>query len=699
MGSCRHFINQDMVRSIQEVYKQTALPSGFDYKVSQALQIAHIAVTELGLGNSAVVAILLYPLVKDKLYQDNIEAQYNVEVATILRGMDRIKQLYSKTPSLDTENFRKLLLTLAEDVRVIMIMLADRLHTMRHLSLKNPEKQQYIARETAFLYAPMAHRMGLYKVKTEMEDLSMKYTVPSIYKEIASKLAETKRERDQYIDQFIEPLRQKLTAAGLTFTIKGRTKSIFSIWNKMKKQNTTFEGIYDLFAIRVILDSPIDKEKAECWQVYSVVADMYQPNPKRLRDWLSNPKANGYESLHTTVMGPEGKWVEVQIRTKRMDEVAEKGVAAHWKYKGVQGEATMDQWLKNLREVLENPELNSNEYLDEFKLNLYDEEVFVFTPNGDLHKLPKGATLLDFAFSIHTHVGSTCVGGKIGSKNVTLKYVLNNGDQIEVITSPNQKPRPDWINIVVTSKAKQRIRQVIKETQTKQANAGREILLRRFKNWKIELDEARLSRLAKKIGYKNLSDLYIEIADEEIDILEFREQYLDFDKREEPITAPPKATEYTGRGPKHEDVLIINNETKGVQYTMAKCCNPIFGDEIFGFVGVSGGIKIHRKDCPNAPQMISRFGYRIVKAAWEASSGQQNICTLHVTGIDDLGIVTNISSLISKEKSVTLRSISINSDAGMFEGRLVLTVTNTQELDKIIQKIRTVKGVQQVTRI
>lgn len=699
MGSCRHFINQDMVRSIQEVYKQTALPSGFDYKVSQALQIAHIAVTELGLGNSAVVAILLYPLVKDKLYQDNIEAQYNVEVATILRGMDRIKQLYSKTPSLDTENFRKLLLTLAEDVRVIMIMLADRLHTMRHLSLKSPEKQQYIARETAFLYAPMAHRMGLYKVKTEMEDLSMKYTVPSIYKEIASKLAETKRERDQYIDQFIEPLRQKLTAAGLTFTIKGRTKSIFSIWNKMKKQNTTFEGIYDLFAIRVILDSPIDKEKAECWQVYSVVADMYQPNPKRLRDWLSNPKANGYESLHTTVMGPEGKWVEVQIRTKRMDEVAEKGVAAHWKYKGVQGEATMDQWLKNLREVLENPELNSNEYLDEFKLNLYDEEVFVFTPNGDLHKLPKGATLLDFAFSIHTHVGSTCVGGKIGSKNVTLKYVLNNGDQIEVITSPNQKPRPDWINIVVTSKAKQRIRQVIKETQTKQANAGREILLRRFKNWKLELDEARLSRLAKKIGYKNLSDLYIEIADEEIDILDFREQYLDFDKREEPITAPPKATEYTGRGPKHEDVLIINNETKGVQYTMAKCCNPIFGDEIFGFVGVSGGIKIHRKDCPNAPQMISRFGYRIVKAAWEASSGQQNICTLHVTGIDDLGIVTNISSLISKEKSVTLRSISINSDAGMFEGRLVLTVTNTQELDKIIQKIRTVKGVQQVTRI
>lgn len=699
-NSCHHFINPQMVLQLQRLYKQTTLPAGFDYKISQALKIAYVGVNDLGLGNSAVVATMLYPLVKDKLYQGNIAAEYNVEVATIIRGLDRIKQLYAKTPSLETENFRKLLLTLAEDVRVILIMLADRLQTMRSLEQKAPEKRQYIARETAFLYAPMAHRMGLYKVKTEMEDLSMKYTVPTIYKEIAVKLAETKRERDHYIEQFIQPLQQKLEQAGLNFTIKGRTKSIFSIWNKMKKQNTTFEGIYDLFAIRVILDTPFDKEKAACWQVYSVVTDMYQPNPKRLRDWLSNPKANGYESLHTTVMGPEGKWVEVQIRTKRMDEVAEKGVAAHWKYKGIQGEATMDKWLKNLREVLENPELSDKEYMDEFKLNLYDEEVFVFTPNGDLHKLPKGATLLDFAFSIHTGIGSTCIGGKIGNKNVTLKYVLNNGDQIEVITSPNQKPRPDWINGVVTSKAKQKIRQVIKETETKQANAGREILVRRFKNWKMDLDESTLSKLAKKLGYKTISDLYIDIADEELDVLDFRDNYAAFSKREElPNTAPPKAEEYTGRGHKQEDVLIINNETKGVQYTMAKCCNPIFGDDIFGFVSVSGGIKIHRKDCPNAPQMISRFGYRIVKAAWEASSGQQHICTLYVTGNDDLGIVTNISSLISKEKSVTLRSISINSDAGVFEGRLVLTVTNTQELDKIIQKIRTVKGVQQVNRI
>lgn len=699
MVSCQHFIAPTMASKVRQIYKQTPLPDTFNYKVSQAMQIAYIATQELGLGNSAVIAIMLYPLVKDKLYQADFASEFSNEVATILRGLDRIKQLYAKTPSLDTENFRKLLLTLAEDVRVIMIMLADRLHTMRNLQQKTPEKQQYIARETAFLYAPMAHRMGLYKVKTEMEDLAMKYTVPSIYKEIATKLAETKKERENYIAQFIEPLRQKLTDAGLTFSIKGRTKSIYSIWNKIKKQNTTFEGIYDLFAIRVILDSPIEKEKAECWQVYSMVTDMYQPNPKRLRDWLSNPKANGYESLHTTVMGPEGKWVEVQIRTTRMDEVAEKGVAAHWKYKGIKGEATMDQWLKNLREVLENPELSVGESMDEFKLNLYDEEVFVFTPNGDLHKLPKGATLLDFAFAIHTQVGSKCIGGKIAGKNVTLKYVLNNGDQIEVITSPNQRPRPDWINIAVTSKAKQKIRQVIKETQIKTANAGREILLRRFKNWKMELDEARLSRLAKKIDYKNLSDLYIDIANEDIDLLEFRESYLNFDKREELAELPHKANEYANRAPKNEDVLVINNETKGVQYSMAKCCNPIFGDEIFGFVGVSGGIKIHRKDCPNAPQMISRFGYRIVKAAWEASSGQQHICSLFVTGNDDLGIVTNISSLLSKEKSVTLRSISINSDAGIFEGKLALTVTDTQELDRIIQKISTVKGVQSVTRI
>ena len=475
--------------------------------------------------------------------------------------------------------------------------------------------------------------------------------------------------------------------------------SHFQKINKIKKQNTTFEGIYDLFAIRVIIDSPIEREKAECWQVYSIVADMYTPNPKRLRDWLSNPKANGYESLHTTVMGPEGKWVEVQIRTRRMDEVAEKGVAAHWKYKGVQGEATMDEWLKNLREVLENPQLSGNEYLDEFKLNLYDEEVFVFTPNGDLHKLRKGATLLDFAFSIHTKLGCTCIGGKLGNKNVTISYVLKNGDQIEVLTSSNQKPRADWLKLVTTSKAKQKIRQVIKETETNEANMGREIILRRFKNWKIEFDEGRLSRLAKKIGYKTISELYIDINNEEIDILDFKENYLNFDKKEEPAVENISAESYKGNDKLgKDDVLIINNETKGVQYTMAKCCNPIYGDEIFGFVGVSGSIKIHRKNCPNAPQLMTKFGYRIVNAAWEASSNEQSICTLYVSGRDDLGVITNISSLISKENSVTLRSISIDSDAGSFDGKLVLTVKDLESLERIIQKIKNVNGVHSVNR-
>ena len=467
----------------------------------------------------------------------------------------------------------------------------------------------------------------------------------------------------------------------------------------MKKQNTTFEGIYDLFAIRVILDSELEKEKAECWQVYSVVTDMYQPNPKRLRDWLSIPKTNGYESLHTTVMGLEGKWVEVQIRTERMDEVAEKGMAAHWKYKGIQGEANMDAWLKNLRDALESQDLKAEEYMDEFKLNLYDEEVFVFTPNGDLHKLRKGATLLDFAFSIHTKLGCTCIGGKLGNKNVTISYVLKNGDQIEVLTSSNQKPRADWLKLVTTSKAKQKIRQVIKETETNEANMGREIILRRFKNWKIEFDEARLSRLAKKLGYKTISELYIDINNEEIDILDFKENYLNFDKREEPAPENISAESYKGNDKlSKDDVLIINNETKGVQYTMAKCCNPIYGDEIFGFVGVSGGIKIHRKNCPNAPQMMARFGYRIVNAAWEASSNEQSICTLYVSGRDDLGVITNISSLISKENSVTLRSISIDSDAGSFDGKLVLTVKDLESLERIIQKIKNVNGVHSVVR-
>ena len=695
-----NFLPEALKAKLTEAYKQAEYSEELAADFGSALEIATIAIKELGLSKAALCTVVLYPLVKHGQYNiENTKADFSDEIALILGGLTRVKKLYGKTSTMETENFRKLLLTLAEDVRVIFIMLSERLFYMRTLKDKPVEVQQNIAKETAYLYAPLAHRMGLYKIKTEMEDLSLKYTFPDIYKEIANKLSETKKNRDLYIENFIAPLKEKLTAAGLKFSIKGRTKSIYSIWNKMKKQNTTFEGIYDLFAIRVILDSELEKEKAECWQVYSVVTDMYQPNPKRLRDWLSIPKTNGYESLHTTVMGPEGKWVEVQIRTERMDEVAEKGMAAHWKYKGIQGEANMDAWLKNLRDALESQDLKAEEYMDEFKLNLYDEEVFVFTPNGDLHKLRKGATLLDFAFSIHTKLGCTCIGGKLGNKNVTISYVLKNGDQIEVLTSSNQKPRADWLKLVTTSKAKQKIRQVIKETETNEANMGREIILRRFKNWKIEFDEGRLSRLAKKIGYKTISELYIDINNEEIDILDFKENYLNFDKKEEPAVENISAESYKGNDKlSKEDVLIINNETKGVQYTMAKCCNPIYGDEIFGFVGVSGGIKIHRKNCPNAPQLMTKFGYRIVNAAWEASSNEQSICTLYVSGRDDLGVITNISSLISKENSVTLRSISIDSDAGSFDGKLVLTVKDLESLERIIQKIKNVNGVHSVVR-
>lgn len=695
-----NFLPEELKAKLTEAYKQAEYSEELSADFGSALEIATIAIKELGLSKAALCTVVLYPLVKHGQYNiENTKADFSDEIALILGGLTRVKKLYGKTSTMETENFRKLLLTLAEDVRVIFIMLSERLFYMRNLKDKPVEVQQNIAKETAYLYAPLAHRMGLYKIKTEMEDLSLKYTFPDIYKDIAKKLSETKKDRDLYIENFIAPLKEKLLSLGLKFTIKGRTKSIYSIWNKMKKQNTTFEGIYDLFAIRVILDSELEKEKAECWQVYSVVTDMYQPNPKRLRDWLSIPKTNGYESLHTTVMGPEGKWVEVQIRTERMDEVAEKGMAAHWKYKGIQGEANMDSWLKNLRDVLETQDLKAEEYMDEFKLNLYDEEVFVFTPNGDLHKLRKGATLLDFAFSIHTKLGCTCIGGKLGNKNVTISYVLKNGDQIEVLTSSNQKPRADWLKLVTTSKAKQKIRQVIKETETNEANMGREIILRRFKNWKIEFDEARLSRLSKKLGYKTISELYIDINKEEMDILEFKDSYLNFDKKEESITENISAESYKGNDKlSKEDVLIINNETKGVQYTMAKCCNPIYGDEIFGFVGVSGGIKIHRKNCPNAPQMMARFGYRIVNAAWEASSNEQSICTLYVSGRDDLGVITNISSLISKENSVTLRSISIDSDAGSFDGKLVLTVKDLESLERIIQKIKNVNGVHSVNR-
>ncbi len=674
--------------------------------IQDKIIIVEIVLNEIGLGKSAVLSVLFHELVEKKqLTIDQIESKFYTPVSSIINGMLRVSELYQRNASLETENFRKLFLTFAEDVRVILIIIAEHLHIMRTLESYPEENRQNIAREASFLYAPLAHRMGLYAVKTELEDLSLKFTNREIYREIAHKLNETKRSRDQFIYDFITPLKEKLNEIGCKFEIKGRTKSIHSIYSKIKKQNTQFENIYDLFAIRIIFDVPLEKEKAVCWQAYSIVADMYQPNPKRLRDWLSIPKTNGYESLHTTVLGPEGKWVEVQIRTVRMDEVAEKGLAAHWKYKGIKSESGMDEWLKSIREILENPELNAVDFMDEFKLNLYDKEVFVFTPNGDLHKLPKGSTALDFAFSIHSALGCKCVGAKVNGKNMTLKYVLNNGDQVEVLTSPTQKPNPSWLNIVTTSKAKNKIRQALKEVEFKDAEIGRETLVRRFKNWKIDLDDGKISRLAKKKGFKTVSDFYQEIAHENLDMLVVRDSYLDLDKPSITEQTETRKAETFSKEPEFagittkEDVLVIGQDLKNVDFKLAKCCNPIYGDDVFGFVAVAGGIKIHRTDCPNAPQMIARFGYRIVKARWSGKSvGSQYPITLRIVGHDDIGIVTNVTSLISKEKNVSLRSISIDSNAGLFQGNLTIMVNDTNELDGIIKKLSQVKGVKNVSR-
>ena len=670
------------------------------------IEIIEIVLNEIGLGKSAVLSVLFHKLVEKKVITVNdIEKKFGTQVSSIINGMMRVEELYARNASLETENFRKLFLTFAEDVRVILIIIAEHLQIMRSLDAYPEEKRQNIAREASFLYAPLAHRMGLYAVKTELEDLSLKHTNRDIYKEIARKINETKRSRDQFISDFITPLKDKLNELGYEFSIKGRTKSINSIFSKIKKQNTAFESIYDLFAIRIIFDVPLDKEKAACWQAYSIVADMYQPNPKRLRDWLSIPKTNGYESLHTTVLGPDGKWVEVQIRTVRMDEVAEKGLAAHWKYKGIKSESGMDEWLKSIREILENPELNAVDFMDEFKLNLYDKEVFVFTPTGDLHKLPKGATVLDFAFSIHSALGCKCVGAKINGKNVQIKHELNNGDQVEILTSPTQKPNPGWLNVVTTSRAKTKIRQALKEVEFKDAEIGRETLIRRFKNWKIDLEDGKISRLAKKKGYKTVSDFYQEIARENLDMHQVRDLYLELDKptiveqtelrRADSFSKELQHTDTTGK----DDVLVIGDDLKGVDFKLAKCCNPIYGDDVFGFVSVVGGIKIHKSDCSNAPQMIARFGYRIVKARWSGKSvGSQYPITLHIIGHDDIGIVTNITSLISKEKNISLRSISIDSNAGLFKGNLTIMVNDTNELESILKKLKLVKGVKNVSR-
>mgnify|MGYP003304142171 FL=1 len=672
------------------------------------MQTAVIVADEIGMRRASILGIMLHELVKQHLYStEDVQNDFGDDVAGIIRGLVKINELYSKSPTIESENFRNLLLSFAEDMRVILIMIADRVNLMRQIrDTENEEARQQVSNEAAYLYAPLAHKLGLYKLKSELEDLSLKYTEKEMYYHIKEKLNETKASRDRYIAAFIEPIQKKLEDAGLKFHMKGRTKSIHSIYQKMKKQKCPFEGVYDLFAIRIILDSEYEKEKQECWQVYSIVSDMYMPNPKRLRDWLSVPKSNGYESLHTTVMGPEGKWVEVQIRTERMDDIAERGFAAHWRYKGVKGESGLDEWLATIRETLEHAG-SDLEVMDQFKLELYEDEVFVFTPKGDLFKLPKGSTVLDFAFSIHTKLGSKCIGAKVNGKNVQLRQQLNSGDQVEIMTSNIQTPKQDWLNIVTTSKARTKIRQALKEIEARQTEFAKETIERKFKNRKVDYDESVMMRLIKKMGYKTVTEFYQDIAIEKLDANNILDRFVEMKKKETEATNEVLYRSAEGYSMQSitddksfkDDVLVIDQNLKGLDFKLAKCCNPIYGDEVFGFVTISGGIKIHREDCPNASEMKSRFGYRIVKAKWAGKSvGKQYPITLRVVGHDDIGIVTNISSIINKENGILLRSISIDSNDGLFSGMLTVMVDDTSKLEALIKKLRTVKGVKQVNR-
>ncbi len=676
-----------------------------------SFQTAELELAEIGMKRECVLAILLYnSIINGILTPEEVERKFGHSVAQIIHGLVRIHELYQRTPIIENENFRNLLLSFAEDMRVILIMITDRVNLMRQIrDTSNKEAQSRVAEEASYLYAPLAHKLGLYKLKSELEDLSLKYLEHDAYYMIKDKLNATKRSRDAYIEKFIQPIDDKLKQMGIKCHIKGRTKSIHSIWQKMKKQQCGFEGIYDLFAIRIIIDSPIDQEKMLCWQTYSLITDMYQPNPKRLRDWLSVPKSNGYESLHITVLGPENKWVEVQIRTERMDEIAERGLAAHWRYKGIKGESGLDEWLGNIRSALES---NDNlQLMDQFKMDLYEDEVFVFTPKGDLIKFPKGATILDFAYRIHSGIGNKCVGGRINGRNVPIREQLHSGDTVEIQTQNNQSPKQDWLNIVQTGKAKAKIRQAIKELQVKNGLYAKEILERKFRNRKIEMEDALMSHLIKKMGFKEMSDFYRQLVDEKIDANDVIDQYVEYRDHEAGLKTSGvvrSAGEYNFESQQdlqmkrlagNDDELVIDQNLKGLDYSLAKCCRPIYGDPIFGFVTVNGGIKIHSKGCPNAPELRKRFGYRIVKARWSGKGASQYNITLRIVGNDDLGIVNNITSIISKEEKIVMKSINIDSHDGLFSGNLDVLVEDTGKLESLLKKLRTVRGVKSVVRL
>lgn len=686
---------------VYEIFKEETRPTG-ESVVVHSIEVAQIVVQEIGLGIDSVLAALLHNAYYLQENIKEVESRFGPLITSILEGMAKINALGTDTVELHSENYRNLMLAMAGDVRVILVKIADRLQVMRRLDTQSDAVKAKISSETSHLYAPLAHRLGLYYINSELLDLCLKYQNPQAYESVAMRLKETDRERANFVAEFVKPIEEKLNARGFSFEMKARTKSINSIWRKMQTQKVDFDEVFDLFAIRVILNSELSNEKSDCWQVYSIVTEEYQSNPNRMRDWITIPKSNGYESLHATVLGPHDKWVEIQIRTRRMDEIAEKGLAAHWKYKGGSGTSEMEKWLANVREILENPDLNMVDFIDDFKMNIYADEIFVFTPKGDLRKLSAGATLLDFAYEIHSGVGDRCVGGKVNGRNVTLRHKLKNGDQISVDTSNHQRPKIDWLDFVVTTKAKNRIKASLNEEVKKEADNGKELLLRKIKNWKIEYNDDSIRKLLKHFKLKLAQELYYNISIGKIDPLEIKELLVE--KKED--TAKQLVSEILSKEKIQElefssgdDYLVIDNNLKNVNYKLSPCCNPIFGDAIFGFVTIKEGIKIHRSTCPNAPQMYERYPYRIIKAKWQETKKRTSFqATIRIAGTDEQGIVGQISYVLSKDIGVQMRSINIDTNNGAFDGTLRVYVNGLDHLDFLMNKLKSINGVISVTR-
>ncbi len=687
-----------------EAHKTMRRKSGEPY-ILHPLAVAKICVEEIGLGIRSTICALLHDTVEDTdITLDDVQREFGPEIAKIVDGLTKISTVMDANTSQQAENFKKILLTLTDDPRVILIKLADRLHNMRTMDSMKREKQLKVSSETVYVYAPLAHRMGLYNIKTEMEDLAMKYMEPDTYRYIAQKLQDTKRERSRYINDFIRPLKEKLDKTGLNFEIYGRPKSIHSIWSKIKKKGVSFEEVYDLFAIRIIVNSIQEKEKEDCWKVYSIITDSYNPSPERLRDWLSNPKSNGYEALHTTVMGPQGKWVEVQIRTQRMNEIAEKGLAAHWKYKeGKDDESRFDKWFQQIREALSNQDSNSLDFLQDFKTSFLAEEIYVYTPKGDVKMLPIGATALDFAFSVHTAVGSKCIGAKVNHKLVPISYKLRSGDQIEIITSAKQKPNTEWLNFVVTSKAKSKIKDTLKEEKRAIAEDGKYILQRKLEGMNAVMSQSNIEELAGFYKLNSSLDLLYDIAVKKIDLKELKEFTVHGDKLippkpTKPVEEKPEYVDNRQAGKKDAELIIFGESSDRIMYTLANCCKPIPGDDVFGFITTGEGLKIHRTNCPNATRLLSNYGHRVVKTKWAKNKEISFLTGLKIIGLDDVGVIHKITNLISGELKVNISAMTIEANDGIFEGNVKVFVHDKEELDELVNHLLALPGIERVDR-